>query len=144
LASAFTRRSLRMVTNWSGRKTSRLPEAVLVATRWYVPHASWPLIVAVPCSSVGHCDTVAAMRIVGVRIGTPIARLLAEILESAGFDSTAEKIAQAIELQVTTEAPLTTADHEAILVALGSRCPPELSRLRRELLEEQRRRRWMG
>jgi hypothetical protein len=42
------------------------------------------------------------MRIVGVRIGAPIARLLAEILESAGFDSTAEKIAQAIELQVTT------------------------------------------
>jgi hypothetical protein len=84
------------------------------------------------------------MRIVGVRIGAPIARLLVEILDGAGFGSTAGKVAQAIELQVTTEAPLTTTDHEAILVALGSRCPAELARLRRELLEEQRRRRRMS
>jgi len=40
---------------------------------------------------------------------------------------------------VATEAPLTWADHEAILVALGDNCPTSLSRLRRELLEEQRR-----
>ena len=79
------------------------------------------------------------MRIVGLRIGAPIARLLVQILEEAGFVDTAGKISQAIELHVATEAPLTLADHEAILVALGDRCPPELARLRRELLEEQRR-----
>jgi len=79
------------------------------------------------------------MRIVGLRIGAPVARLLVDLLEDAGFGSTAAKIAEAIELQVTTEAPLTTADHEAILIALGSDCPAGLSRLRRELLEERRR-----
>ena len=79
------------------------------------------------------------MRIVGLRIGAPVARLLVGILQEEGFDDTAAKIAQAIELHVTTEAPLTTDDHEAILVALGSNCPASLSRLRRELLEEQRR-----
>lgn len=79
------------------------------------------------------------MRIVGLRIGAPVARLLVQIVEDAGFDDTAAKIAQAIELNVTTEAPLTTDDHEAILVALGGNCPASLSRLRRELLEEQRR-----
>ena len=79
------------------------------------------------------------MRIVGLRIGAPVARLLVDQLEDAGFGSTAGKIAEAIELQVTTEAPLTTADHEAILIALGSNCPASLSRLRRELLEERRR-----
>jgi hypothetical protein len=79
------------------------------------------------------------MRIAGLRIGAPVARLLAQILYEAGYADTAGKISQAIELQVTTEAPLTLEDHEAILVALGDRCPPELGRLRRELLEEQRR-----
>ena len=79
------------------------------------------------------------MRIAGLRIGAPVARLLAQILDEAGFAETAGKISQAIQLQVTTEAPLTLEDHEAILVALGDRCPPELGRLRRELLEEQRR-----
>ena len=79
------------------------------------------------------------MRIAGLRISAPMARLLAQILEEAGFAETAGRVAQAIELQVTTEAPLTLADHEAILAALGDRCPPELARLRRELLEEQRR-----
>ncbi len=79
------------------------------------------------------------MRIVGLRIAAPSARLLTQVLEEAGFAATAGKVSQAIELKVTTEAPLTAADHEAILVALGSRCPPELARLRRELLEEQRR-----
>jgi hypothetical protein len=79
------------------------------------------------------------MRIAGLRLGAPVARLLSQILADAGFTDTAARITQAIELQVTTEAPLTLVDHEAILVALGDRCPPELSRLRRELLEEQRR-----
>jgi hypothetical protein len=79
------------------------------------------------------------MRIAGARIGAPSARLLVEIVEDAGFGSTASKIANAIELRVTTEAPLTAADHEAILLALGSHCPTGLARLRRELLEEQRR-----
>jgi hypothetical protein len=79
------------------------------------------------------------MRIVGLRIAAPVAGLLVDRLEDAGFGSTAAKIAEAIELQVTTEAPLTTADHEAILIALGSNCPASLSRLRRELLEERRR-----
>jgi hypothetical protein len=79
------------------------------------------------------------MRIAGLRIGAPVARLLPQILYEAGYADTAGKISQAIELQVTTEAPLTLEDHEAILVALGDRCPPELGRLRRELLEEQRR-----
>ncbi len=79
------------------------------------------------------------MRIRGLRIGAPIARLLTQILGEAGFVDTAAKITQAIELQVTTEAPLTAADHAAIQAALASRCPPELARLRRELLEEQRR-----
>ena len=60
------------------------------------------------------------MRIVGLRVGAPVARVLVEIVQRAGFDDTATKLAQAIELQVTTEAPLTVADHEAILAALGS------------------------
>lgn len=79
------------------------------------------------------------MRIVGLRIGAPVARLLVEILQDTGFDSTATKVAQAIELHVTTEAPLTASDHEAILIALGNDCPASLSRLRRELLDERRR-----
>ena len=63
------------------------------------------------------------MRIVGLRIAAPIARLLTQVLEEAGFADTAGKVSQAIELQVTTEAPLTAADHEAILVALGQPVP---------------------
>ena len=79
------------------------------------------------------------MRIAGLRLGAAPARLLAGIVRDAGFDETAAKLEQAIELQVATEAPLTWADHEAILVALGDNCPSSLARLRRELLEEQRR-----
>jgi hypothetical protein len=84
-------------------------------------------------------DSVVGVRIVGLRLGAPVARLLVEILQDAGFDRTAAKIARAIELQVATEAPLTPADHDAILAALGSNCPASLARLRRELLDEQRR-----
>jgi hypothetical protein len=79
------------------------------------------------------------MRIVGVRLHAPVARLLSEILEGEGFPDTAARIAHAIELQVSAEAPLTMADHEAILTALGRNCPATLNRLRIELLEEQRR-----
>jgi hypothetical protein len=81
------------------------------------------------------------VRIAGVRLGAPVARLLAEIVAGEGFDDTAAKIAEAIELRVTVEAPLTIDDHEAILVSLGRSCPPTLSRLHRELLDNQRRRR---
>ena len=78
------------------------------------------------------------MRIVGVRLGAPVARLLAEILEREGFPDTATKIAGAIEQRISVEAPLTMADHEAMLEALGSNCPPTLLMLRERLLDEQR------
>lgn len=78
------------------------------------------------------------VRIVGIRLQPEVARLLAEILERNGFPETAGRVVQALELQVTVEAPLTAADYEAILEALGANCPPTLSRLRRQLLENQR------
>ena len=59
------------------------------------------------------------MRIVGVRVGAPVARLLSDILESHGYPETAGKIADAIKLQVTVEAPLTGADYDAIAEALS-------------------------
>jgi hypothetical protein len=79
------------------------------------------------------------VRIVGVRLGAPVARLLSEILDSRGYPETAAKIADAIDRQWTLEAPLTLADHEAITEALAENCPTTLHRLRTELLEEQRR-----
>ena len=88
---------------------------------------------------LGWSDSVAVVRIVGVRLGAPVARLLSETLESKGYPVTAAKIADAIERKWTLEAPLTLEDHEAILAALGENCPPTLHRLRTELLEEQRR-----
>jgi hypothetical protein len=51
---------------------------------------------------------------------------------------TADKIADAIERQVTIEAPLTLDDHQAILEALGRNCPSTLYRLRQRLDEERR------
>jgi len=78
------------------------------------------------------------MRIVGVRLGAPVARLLAEILEREGFPETGTKIVDAIEQQITVEAPLTIADHDAILEALGRNCTPTLLRLRERLLDERR------
>jgi hypothetical protein len=84
-------------------------------------------------------DSVATMRIAGVRLGAPVARLLSEILESEGYPETAGKIAGAIEQKITVEVPLTLADHGAILQALGHNCPATLHRLRTELLEQQRR-----
>jgi hypothetical protein len=79
------------------------------------------------------------MRIAGVRLGAPVARLLSEILESEGYPVTASKIADTIKRRITTEAPLTLADYEAISTALGRNCPASLYRLRTEVLEQQRR-----
>jgi len=78
------------------------------------------------------------VRIAGLRIAAPAARLLVAVLQDAGYQDTAARVEQAIELHVATEAPLTMEDHEAILEALGNSCPTSLARLRRELLEEQR------
>lgn len=79
------------------------------------------------------------MRIAGVRLGAPVARLLSEILESEGYPETGTKIADAIERRITVEAPLTLGDYEAISTALSRNCPAPLYRLRTELLEELRR-----
>jgi hypothetical protein len=79
------------------------------------------------------------MRIAGVRLGAPVARLLSERLESDGYPETAGKIADAIERQITIEAPLTLEDYEAISAVLAHNCPAPLYRLRTELLEELRR-----
>jgi hypothetical protein len=78
------------------------------------------------------------MRIAGVRLGAPVARLLSQVLRAEGFAATADKIADAVQRQITIEAPLTLADHEAILEALTRNCPPTLNRLRQRLDEEQR------
>lgn len=48
-------------------------------------------------------------------------RLLAQILEDAGYHDTAQKLADAISLQAI-EAPLTIVDHEAILTSFGVHC----------------------
>lgn len=75
------------------------------------------------------------MRIAGIRLGAPVARLLAEILESEGYPETAGRIAHAIDMQVTVEAPLTTPDYAAIADALGRNCPATLYRLRTRLVD---------
>ena len=79
------------------------------------------------------------MRVAGVHLGAPVARLLSEILEREGYPETARKIADAIAQKVTVEAPLVLADYEAIADALSRDCPAPLYRLRTELLEELRR-----
>jgi hypothetical protein len=78
------------------------------------------------------------MRVAGVRLQAPVARLLSEVVEGEGHPATAAKIADAIERHVTTEAPLVAADYEAILDTLNRNCPATLHRLHRELLEDQR------
>ena len=83
------------------------------------------------------------MRIAGVRVSPPSTRLLAQILEDAGYHDTATTLTEAIRLQVV-EATLTLQDHEAMLTALGDHCPTSLARLRRELLEDDMRRRLAG
>jgi hypothetical protein len=85
------------------------------------------------------------VRIAGVHLGAPVARLLSEILESEGYPETAGKIADAIKRQITVEAPLTLGDYEAISAVLAHNCPAPLYRLRTELLEDlQRLRRITG
>jgi hypothetical protein len=81
------------------------------------------------------------VRIAGIRISPEYARLLVEILARNGFDGTAARLAQAIDLQVTTEAPLTAADYEAVRAALQGDCPAGLRRLQTELDRDQRLRR---
>jgi hypothetical protein len=83
------------------------------------------------------------MRIAGVRVSPAFVRLPARIVENAGSDDTARKLAEAIRLQVL-EPPLTLDDHDAILRALGDDCPTGLAKLRRELLHDQARRRRAG
>ncbi len=78
------------------------------------------------------------MRIAGVRLQAPVARVLSQSLEGAGFPETASRIARAIEMRVTVEAPLTPSDYEAILETLNRSCPSTLHRLHRSLLEDQR------
>lgn len=85
------------------------------------------------------CDSVAGVRIAGVRLDASVARLLTELLDATGHATTAARVREAIERGVTIEAPPTIADHDEILEALERDCPPTLYRLRRELLEEQRR-----
>ena len=79
------------------------------------------------------------MRIAGVHLGAPVARLLSEILESGGYPETAGKIADAIKQRITVEAPLTLDDYEAISTVLTGNCPAPLYRLHTELLAQQRR-----
>jgi hypothetical protein len=76
------------------------------------------------------------MRVAGVHLGAPVARLLSETLESEGFPQTSAKIADAIERRITVEAPLTLDDYEAIATALSRNCPTPLYRLRTELLKD--------
>jgi hypothetical protein len=84
------------------------------------------------------------VRIAGIRISPQYARLLVDVLAREGFDDTAARLAQAIDLQVTTEAPLTAADYEAVRAALQSDCPAGLRRLYTELDKDQRLRRGFG
>ena len=83
------------------------------------------------------------MRIVGVRVSAPAVRLLTEILDGAGYPATAATLRKGIELQVL-EPALTLEDHQAMLLALGDNCPTGLARLRRELLEDDMRRKLAG
>jgi hypothetical protein len=80
------------------------------------------------------------VRIAGVRVGPQYVRLLAQMVADAGYGDTAKTLTDAIGLQAV-EPPLTVDDREAILTALGTYCPTGLAKLRRELLEDQMRRR---
>jgi len=78
------------------------------------------------------------MRIAGARIDVSVAHVLVEVLRTEGYPVTADRIVDALNGQITTEAPLTLEDHQAILAALSRNCPTTLHRLRERLLEEQR------
>jgi hypothetical protein len=82
---------------------------------------------------------VATMRIAGVHLDAPVARLLSEILEREGYPETSSKVADAIMRRVTIEAPLALDDYEAIATVLDRDCPAPLYRLHTEVLEQQRR-----
>jgi hypothetical protein len=79
------------------------------------------------------------MRVAGTRLQPAVARLLAEVLAREGQPSTSARITDAIERGVTTEAPLTPGDYDAILEALERECPSTLYGLRRRLVEDERR-----
>jgi len=83
------------------------------------------------------------MRIAGVRVNPPAVRLLAQIMDDAGYPATAATLRQGIELKAL-EPALTLEDHEAMLLALGDHCPTSLTRLRRKLLEDDMERRLAG
>ena len=57
------------------------------------------------------------MRIAGMRLGAPVARLLSEILEDEGYPETAGKIADAIARRVTVNVALTLEDYEGAVLA---------------------------
>jgi hypothetical protein len=78
------------------------------------------------------------MRVAGVRLQAPVARLLSDILEAEGHPGTAAAITGAIAQRATVEAPLTGADYQAILETLDRSCPSTLYRLHRALREDQR------
>jgi hypothetical protein len=80
------------------------------------------------------------MRIAGVRVGAPSVVLLVQILKDAGSPDTATRLANAVKMQAL-EPALTVEDYDAMLAALGTYCPTGLARLRRELLDDDRRRR---
>ena len=71
---------------------------------------------------------------------TPSVVWLVQILEDAGFADTATTLENAMRVQAL-EPALTVEDHDAILAALGTYCPSGLASLRRELLEDDLRRR---
>jgi hypothetical protein len=78
-----------------------------------------------------------------VRVSAPFVPVLAEIVADAGFGDTASRLSEAMRLKAY-EAPLTIEDHEAILTALGVYCPSGLESLRRELVDQQLKRRRLG
>jgi hypothetical protein len=78
------------------------------------------------------------VRIAGVRLGAPVARLLAEIVQGERYPETAARLVGAIDRRITVEARLTLADHQAIIECLSRNCPPTLGRLRQELDDERR------
>jgi hypothetical protein len=78
------------------------------------------------------------MRIAGVRLEAPVARLLSEMLVREGYPETGRTIADALKRQ-TIEPPLTLADYEAVSAVLDHNCPATLYGLRTQLLEQQRR-----
>jgi hypothetical protein len=70
-------------------------------------------------------------------------RLLAKILEDAGYGDTAATLTEAIRLEVM-EPPLTLDDYQAMLRALGDHCPTGLAKLRRQLRDFDMKRRLAG